>query len=235
MATKKRVKDKPIDIDEGFKFIFRDKEWVSRLVIGGILFITIIGSPAVFGWALEIQRRVMRGQKVTPLPSWEPLGDYWVNGIKFLIILIIWQLPFLIPFYALYIGAFFLMMNGIETSAEFQQTFPPTFQLFVLAMQPIGIVVSIFFMVLMQLVMGHYAETFSFNESFRFGHVYKLFRANWKQFFGVALLGYGVSMAASFAGIALLCIGILFTTVAYQAITAHFYGQAYRNALAKVR
>ncbi len=234
MAIKKQAKARIIDIDEGFKFIFRDKEWVSRLVIGGILLITVIGSPAVFGWALEIQRRVMRGQKVTPLPSWEPLGDYWVNGVKFLIILIVWQLPFLIPFYALYFAAFFLMMNGIETNADFQQTFPPSFQLFILAMQPIGLVFTVFYMLLMQLVMGLYAETFSFNESFRVGHVYKLFRANWKQFLGVALLSYAVNVAAGIVGFALLCIGLVFTSIAWYAMTAHFYGQAYRNALAKL-
>jgi hypothetical protein len=231
MATKKRTASRSLDIDSSFKFIFRDKEWLSKLAVAAVLLITIIGGFAVSGWALEVQQRVMKNKKVTPLPDWEPLGDYFVRGLKYSLLNLVWFLPLQLIYLLVFIPFFFLVLN----SNGDPETISPQISIFFLALQPFSLIFTAVILMVQPVLSGLFSETNSFTQSFRVGHAVKIFRSNWKQFLGVSLLGYVASYAASLVGFALLCIGFLITMPAALAIAHHLYGQAYRNALAKAK
>jgi hypothetical protein len=232
MATKKQTASRSLDIDSSFKFIFKDKEWLSKLAVAAVLLITIIGGFAVSGWALEIQQRVMKNKKVTPLPDWEPLGDYFVRGLKYALVNLVWFLPVHLAFFILFFIPFFILrMNSSGDS----QSFPAEFQILFIALQPLSFVIGGLVLIVQPVLSGLFSETFSFRKSFRIGYAFRVFRANWKQFLGVSLLAYAASYVAGLVGFALLCIGFLITMPAALAISHHLYGQSYSNALAKAR
>jgi hypothetical protein len=83
-----------MNISSALGLLQGDKDWLKKLAIGVVLLVTGLGTILVFGWCVEIARRAGRGE--TPaLPDWAPWGERLVMGLKFVAILLIWQLPVL--------------------------------------------------------------------------------------------------------------------------------------------
>ena len=79
-----------LDINRAFKFYFQDKEWIKKTLIGGLLVLSIVGNFAVTGWALHIQRREVDGQDPF-VPGWEKLGEYFLLGLKYFLVVLVWN------------------------------------------------------------------------------------------------------------------------------------------------
>mgnify|MGYP000452871902 CR=1 FL=1 len=47
-----------MDIGSSFSYMFKDEDWIKKILIGAVLVLTGIGGIAVSGWMLEIIRRV---------------------------------------------------------------------------------------------------------------------------------------------------------------------------------
>lgn len=217
-----------IDFNAATNFIFEDKEWINKIVIAGFLSLTIIGAIPVMGWALEIQRRVIKEEE-NPLPDWSNLGDYTINGLKFALVNIIYTLPFILlvslPFMAI---TFNLALSDDPSNVE-------GFLMFVYCISmPVTLVFTIFYYAVMPIFSGVLAETNSIQASLNFPRVFKLVKVNFLQLVGVGLLAYIVSYAGSMVGIWLCFIGMFFTIPLTMGIAYHFFGQVYRNALIKL-
>lgn len=207
-------KKHPLDINKAFTFVFEDPEWLRKIGIAGFLTLTIIGAIPVAGWTLEIQHRVIRTGKGS-LPEWSPMGQYVINGLKFMLL---WFIT-LLPYYALLLAAVAFARRGSEA-----------YFLVMLLVQILGLFTSMALLLWMALLSGRFAETFSFTQSLNLPLLFSLFKVNWKQFVGAAFLGYIASYGAMMIGYMLLCVGVLFTSPIGAAIMNHFHGQAYRNA-----
>lgn len=205
-----------IDIDTGFKFIFKDKAWVRKAAAGALLSLTVIGIFAVYGWALEVQRRVIKSGKAE-LPEWDNLGDYFISGFKYWVIQLIALSPYLF---------LFCLISAPPSDSLSQEWVDSTVFFFQLAGGVWGVVVYIQLPVLS----GLFIETNLISTALSFRKFTKIYKANWRQFLGVGFLSYVATFAANLAGAALFCIGILFTTPLALAVIHHLYGQAFRNA-----
>lgn len=203
-----------LNINKAFTFVFEDPKWVRKIGIAGFLTLTLIGAIPVAGWALEIQRRLIRTGK-SSLPEWDAMGQYAINGLKFMLL---WVIT-LIPFYLLAFAAISFAGRDRES-----------FYLVTLLLQVFSFFFSMAMLLWMAVLSGRFAETYSFTQSLDLPLLFALFRANWKQFVGAAFLGYIASYGAVMIGYMLLCVGVLFTSAIGSAIMNHFYGQAYRNA-----
>lgn len=158
------AKKRALDINKAFMFIFEDPQWVRKIGIAGFLTLTIIGAIPVAGWTLEIQRRVIRTGK-SSLPEWDAMGQYAINGLKFMLL---WFIT-LIPFYL-------LMLAAISFASRDRDSFV----LVTLLMQILGIFLSMFMLLWMAVLSGRFAETYSFTESLSVPLLIELIRANWK-------------------------------------------------------
>src|SRR3989304_589343 len=82
-----------MDIGAAFSFVTQDKDWIKKILIGAVLVLTGIGMVPVLGWALEITRRVIRGD-TDLLPEWTEFGKFIVDGLKLILGALVWSLPF---------------------------------------------------------------------------------------------------------------------------------------------
>ncbi|MFQ6102401.1 MAG: DUF4013 domain-containing protein [Anaerolineae bacterium] len=85
-----------MDIGKATGFVFEDEEWASKLLLGAvIMLIPIFGGFALLGYAIAVIRNVMAGEP-KPLPAWDDLGRYFMDGLMFWVATLIYALPFLI-------------------------------------------------------------------------------------------------------------------------------------------
>ncbi len=89
-----------MDIGKAFSFVFEDEKWVSKVLLGGVLFFIPIVNLAVFGYMLKVAQNVAQGNP-RPLPEWGEFGEHFIRGLHWLAIQIVYQLPTII-LYALF-------------------------------------------------------------------------------------------------------------------------------------
>jgi hypothetical protein len=215
-----------IDVERGFRFIFEDPNWLKKLGIAGLLYLTIIGAIPVFGWALEVQRRTMHDHE-EPLPDWSAFGEYIVNAFKVWLVYVIWALPIIL-----------LILVGIIPlaiiEAAFQEYEVIAVLIFLAVILPISLAYSLFLYGLYPILSGQYLENDSIREAINVRRAIRLFRVNWIEMIVASILGYAASYIASFVGLLLCGIGVFLLAPAGMAIMFYYYGQAYRNAVKKL-
>lgn len=81
-----------MDFDKLFAFLSEDHDWAKKVAVAAVLILTQIGTIAVMGWAAEIARRTAEGHP-TPLPEWDPIGSYFIAGLKLVGTALVWFLP----------------------------------------------------------------------------------------------------------------------------------------------
>jgi hypothetical protein len=87
-----------MDIGKALGFVFEDEAWIKKILIGAvIMLVPIAGQLAIVGYALALIRNVMAGDS-SPLPEWQwdNLVGYLVDGLKLLVVNLIYGIPVLI-------------------------------------------------------------------------------------------------------------------------------------------
>ncbi|HEY66837.1 MAG TPA: DUF4013 domain-containing protein [Thermoflexia bacterium] len=85
-----------MDIGKALGFVFEDEEWVSKILLGALItLIPIFGGFALMGYAIALIRNVMAGEP-RPLPVWDDLGRYFMDGLTFWVATLVYALPSLI-------------------------------------------------------------------------------------------------------------------------------------------
>lgn len=85
-----------MNVNNATRFVFEDDEWVGKILLGTLIsLIPFFGGIALTGYAIAVLRNVRAGS-LRPLPSWDRLGEYFVDGLLFVVALLIYSLPLLI-------------------------------------------------------------------------------------------------------------------------------------------
>jgi hypothetical protein len=90
-----------LDYGAPFGFLFRDKGWFKKFAIASLLTYTLIGAAPVFGWTIEIVRRVAQGEEPV-IPELKDWKLFWRLGGKFAFVNALWLLPLLFAVLLLY-------------------------------------------------------------------------------------------------------------------------------------
>jgi hypothetical protein len=84
-----------MNIAKAFSFVFEDEAWVSKVLLGGVLFLIPIVNFAVFGYMLKVAQNVAQGNP-RPLPEWGDFGGHFMRGLYWFVIQVVYQLPTII-------------------------------------------------------------------------------------------------------------------------------------------
>ncbi len=233
-----------MDVNYAVTFIFEDQDWWKKTGIGMLLILTIIGGPAFMGWVIEIIRRV-NNDHPEPLPSWENIGDYYIDGLRMLLVTTIWSLPMVLIYGGL-IVFMFMNIDNIEYTQYTASTLiaqqtgdsDQMFFMFIIVFNFCGMPLVMIYSLALMALYGPMMSQLAANQSLRVVinpvNSIKLLRANLLGYFIAGVVGYGIMYILGMLGIVLCFVGSYFGSIIGYAIYGQLIGQAYNGALSNI-
>lgn len=214
-----------MDVGKSFTYMFEDKEWISKIAIGGlILLIPIVGWLIVFGYVLRVIRNVYDGT-MPVLPEWNEIGDMLVKGFMAFLGVLVWSIPVIILACCMALAAIVFGSaaegNGSEAAAAMGG-------LLTTCLSCLIIIVSIAISLFVYAPITNFALTNQINTFWDFNGAWRFIQANPGNYFIAFLLSLVANFIASF-GVILCFIGVLFTTFWYMLVMGHLFGQVARS------
>ncbi len=81
-----------INIARAIQHPFEDRDWVTKFLIGAGVSLVPVLNFAMLGYSLDVLRNTEQGRD-TPLPSWNDLGNQFVEGLKLWVAQLLYVLP----------------------------------------------------------------------------------------------------------------------------------------------
>lgn len=228
-----------MDVGKSFTYMFEDKEWITKLAIGGVillagtilsfLVIPIIAAFALLlGYTLVVIRNVYEGNP-TPLPRWDNIGDLFVKGLTALVGALIWALPIIVLAFCvvLVLGLTGGLANSDTSGARALASIAG---LVILCLYCILFLLGIGVNLFIYAPLTNFALTNRLSEFWDFQGALRFVRANVGNYLIAFLLALVANFVASFGVIACV-IGIFFTSFWAMLVIAHLFGQVARTNL----
>jgi hypothetical protein len=223
-----------MDVGKSIGYVFEDKKWTDKLLIGMLVSIVPIVNFALFGWVVDIMKNVSQRQP-DPMPAWENFGDKFVKGLMLVVVSLIYMLP------ALVIGCVAIGLPSLSGGLrdigerEWLRMFLGTFTLSLCAISIYGLLISF----LMPAISLNFARKGTFAACFEFGEIWRIMSRNLGDYIVswliIIVVSIGVSFVIGIAGTVLAfipCLGwilawILFgvSGVYIAAVFGHLFGQ----------
>jgi hypothetical protein len=210
-----------MDFGLAFSYVFEDEDWVKKLVVASVLCLTVIGIIPVFGWGLEVIRRVIK-EESEPLPDWSEFGQYFVKGLLIVLVGFIYSLP-IIVIGSCNAGVGTLLGNTGEDFAT------PVFWILTMCLSCLYFIYGLGISLIIPAALGNYAASGEFGSVFQLGKIFKIVKDNLGNY-GLVFLGMLLSYIIAPFGTIACGIGIAFTTAYAILFNSHLMGQAYKVA-----
>jgi hypothetical protein len=222
-----------MDVGKSFSFVFEDDQWITKILLAaailllGILFSWLLLIPLILAFALlsgygvEITRRVLHGQ-LSGLPEWDNWGQLIAEGIKVIVIGIVYALPMIILSICMGIPIGILAENAEGLSTLFSVLLSFVSLLYAIAMS-----------IVLPAAIAFYVAHDDLGAAFRFGEVFAFVRDSLSTY----LITFLMSWVAQFIGQlgSIICgVGWLATVPYAYMVTGHLYGQAYLEGQGKI-
>jgi hypothetical protein len=225
-----------VNIQRAFAYVFEDKQWVSKILIGVLLSLfawLIIPAFILNGYLIAVIRKVMNGQEMegNTLPEWDDWGKLLRDGFFVTIAQLVYTLPFLLILGVGFVGTVgfggLTDMNESIATAGLLATFGVTGCLGLLAL------VALLFVT--PAITIQYAIKDDFGACFRFGEVMSIIREYLSDIFITFIVtlvaGFALSLVTGVLSI-IPCLGWIASVILGLAfgpylvmVTGHMYGQ----------
>ena len=210
-----------MDFGRAFTYAFDDKEWVTKLLIGGILSLIPIVNLVVVGYTLKTLKNVADGVE-PPLPGWDDFADYFVKGLISCLGTVVWAIPILAV--AGMFGVF-----GLVAEHDPGYGYEGPVNLCFLGLNCLSLLYGLFLGVVLPAALTGYAITDEFGAFFRFGEIFRFIKSNLGNYIMAILLALVAQFVAGF-GVILCFIGVIFTEFWAGLVGAHLLGQVYHGS-----
>ena len=208
-----------MDYGKAFAFVFEDKNWPTKLLIGGIVSLIPIVNFVAIGYGLKVLKNVAEGVE-RPLPEWTDFGDYFLQGLVSSLGGLVWAIPAILLSMAI---GFINAVTGYE--GDFQGAVAPVW-LCVTSLSCLSGLYGLFLGIVTPAAMTQYADSGDFGALFRVGQIFKYITSNLGPYVIALLLGLVAAFIASF-GFVLCVIGVVFTAFWAMLVANFLLGQVY--------
>ncbi len=207
-----------MDIGKSFTYVFEDKKWVEKVLIGGLLSLIPIVNFIAFGYALRTLKNVAE-QKEPALPEWDDWGQDWIRGLLASIVApVIYAIPLIVM--AIPYGIVMSFLFGDDTGARVcSAAFSCLSSLYGIAM---GVVLPA--------AMIKYATEEEFGSFFRFSEIFDFIRDTAGNYIVALLIIIVAGIVASIVGSIACGVGLIFTSFWATLVSAHLLGQVKAEA-----
>jgi len=212
------------NLGSAFTFPFHQKEWGLKLFLGSLfllLGIVGLGIPVVCGYMVRVCQRVMKGEE-EKLPEWSDVGVLFVTGVKYVVFLLIYQLPILL----LMIPLFSLVTVG--AMVDLSGTPAVLLAFYVVGLVFVCVPYTILFVLLLPVITYRFALRERLVDGLDISSVFKDFLRQWPTatLFAIAAV---IVKALAGLGILLFVVGILPTLLYSLLVFAALSGFLYRG------
>lgn len=212
------------DFGKPFSFVFEDPNWIQKILLGGLFYLAgflLVGWFFVLGYVARTARNVMAGDP-RPLPEWDDLGGYFNEGLRLVGVALVYIIPIVV------LAMFMIIPSALLDSVDNEGAqFLGSGIAGCLAclMVPLSLAMIVFMPASLMFAVAEQR----FGAAFEFARIWAFIKDN----IGNYLLAVVVYLIARFLagfGIALFCIGVIFTGFWSFLITAHGFAQVWRLA-----
>jgi hypothetical protein len=204
-----------MDVGSSFSYMFKDEDWIKKVLIGGVVGAIPIVNFAALGYMVQIIRNVRDGQTL-PLPEWDEFGKYFVDGLWIFLIFLVWSIPIILV--ACLQGA------GAAALAEASNDAANAFGIISTCFTCVIVLWALVIAAVAPAILVRFAEVGEFMTGFRFSEIFEVIRADVGNYIIVILLIWVASLIASF-GVILCVIGVIFTQFWSYLVSGNLLGQ----------
>ena len=223
-----------MDVGKSIGYVFEDKKWTDKLLLGMLVSIVPIVNFALFGWIIDIMKNVSQRQ-AEPLPAWDNFGDKFVKGLILFVVSLIYSLPALL----ITCPALFLPFTRGDFSREGQQALAGVIAGTGLLLLCVISIYALLISFLMPAIFVNFARKGTFASCFEFGEIWRIMSRNLGDYIVawliIIVVGIGVSFVIGIVGAILAiipCCGWILawvltgvTGVYIAAVFGHLFGQ----------
>lgn len=232
-----------------YRFPFQSPGWEQRFLIGvGLILASFLIPilPAIFvtGYVLRLMRHAIQGEELV-LPEWREWGDLALDGLRYLVVSLVYLLPGIIVM-ILGMGAYFFSFISGAMSAQANDAamgfFVLVSMLILFLSMALGMLLLLLGAIPLPMALAHCAAKKSLGAAFRVGQWWSLLRLNkldyfiaWVNLAGLFTILYTVMILAYYS-LVLICLVIpLSAFIGYYLalVFAGLFGQIYRESLRK--
>lgn len=210
------------DFGRPFTFVFQDPDWVRKVAIGGLVYLTsifIVGWFFLLGYMAALARNVVAGMQ-HPLPDWDAIGDYFAEGLRIVAVGLVWILP------AIALGLTFMFPAMIFSSIDNEAAqVLGSGMAAVLSCLFVPIMLAVIFFLPASLLFAALERRFS--AGFEFRRIWPFIKTNIGNYL-LAVVIYLIARMIGGLGIFFLCIGVIFTAFWAFTITTYAFAEVYR-------
>ena len=228
-----------MDIGQSVTYIFDDDDWPSKVGLGALVGMIPVLSFAAVGYEAQVARNVARGDP-RPLPTWDELGRFFVDGFWLSLARLIYSLPALALF-GLPLALIFPLLATAETEQQVDARFP-----FIFLVCGTAFVGALFFSLIIGIISpaitAQYVRRGTFAACFDLGAIARFMSQNLAAYFtmwaGTVVIGLLVSSVLGAVGTFLNiipCFGALLSWPLFGAgifitllVMGHLVGQLLR-------
>ncbi|MFW6136364.1 MAG: DUF4013 domain-containing protein [Chloroflexota bacterium] len=165
-----------MNVNKAITFVFEDNEWVSKVLLGTIIsLIPLFGSIAVTGYAIAVLRNVRHGAP-RPLPTWERLGELFVDGLLFWVALLVYAIPLIILLCP--VGTVWIPPAIARDSQDLTAILTVVAAVISAGVGCLALLYALLLWVLSPVLQIRYAEAEKFAACLRFGEVFRFLSDN---------------------------------------------------------
>jgi hypothetical protein len=217
-----------MDIGKSLSFVFEDKRWLEKTLVGGLVFLgtivlswtvigLFVGIGLLYGYMIEVVRNVRRGEPY-PLPEWSNWGDKIVLGLKYLVVYLVWSLPLLIVWIP------FVILSALAGSASSDTATG----IIGVASFCVGCLALLYGLVLLLASPGitiRFAERGDISDGLAVSSILAFTREHIGDVLIAIIMLLVVSTLASIVGTILCGVGLFFTTFWATVVQGHLFAQ----------
>jgi len=224
------TKEKSLDLSEAFNYPMQ--QGATHIIIGGILMlIPIIGWLLIFGYMVEVTRRVATEDNPT-IPTWDEFGTKLTEGASMLALGLIWAFVLNLPAILLMIMA---SLIGFVSDTVFGPGSGNTIVMFLMLMGAILYFFAFFLLLLMHPVfIGHYAVNRNFMAGLQFIEIFGMVKRNFGAYISKSILALFFILAESLflniSGFVTCGLGLVFAMFYVTVFQYFVWGHLYRTA-----
>jgi len=199
------------NIENAFKFVFRDKNWIVKILIGGAIAVIPVLNFIAFGYALRILKDAKGGREAA-LPEWSEWNNLFREGLDVFIIGLLYGLVMCVTWFLVTVLSVVPIIGCLSVF-----------------LFPIILLALVLLAPALNISLCRYLDKGSFREAFKLKEVYEEFKSKPGDYLVVTLINAGVTLIASMA----FCIAP-FIYFWLWVITARMFGEIYGTRPTKI-